>query len=93
MLSRPSVPSDLSVTPDPSTASDPNAVSDLVEPVLAWYDACGRDLPWRRPEATPWGVFVSEVMSQQTPLSRVEPRWVEWLTRWPTPAARGRLPR
>ncbi|MDO5710177.1 MAG: A/G-specific adenine glycosylase, partial [Micrococcales bacterium] len=60
---------------------------DLHEPILAWYDAHGRDLPWRRDDASPWGIFVSEVMSQQTPLSRVEPRWIEWLTRWPTPAA------
>lgn len=65
----------------------PRGAPELLEPVLTWYDTHGRDLPWRRPEATPWGVFVSEVMSQQTPLSRVEPRWVEWLTRWPTPAA------
>ena len=39
-----------------------------------------------RPDATPWGVLVSEVMSQQTPVARVEPVWREWLARWPTPA-------
>ncbi|BDZ41329.1 hypothetical protein GCM10025865_06280 [Paraoerskovia sediminicola] len=33
------------------------------------------------------GVVVSEVMLQQTPVSRVEPRWREWMERWPTPAA------
>ncbi len=60
---------------------------DLHEPLLAWYEVHGRDLPWRAPRVSPWGVFVSEVMSQQTPLSRVEPRWLEWLARWPTPAA------
>lgn len=60
---------------------------DLHEPVFAWFAEHGRDLPWRRPEATPWGVFVSEVMSQQTPLSRVEPAWRRWMQRWPTPAA------
>ncbi|HMT89411.1 MAG TPA: A/G-specific adenine glycosylase, partial [Dermatophilaceae bacterium] len=32
------------------------------------------------------GVFVSEVMAQQTPVARVEPVWREWLQRWPTPA-------
>ena len=36
--------------------------------------------------APPWGVFVSEVMSQQTPVARVEPVWREWMQRWPTPA-------
>jgi A/G-specific adenine glycosylase len=31
-------------------------------------------------------VLVSEVMSHQTPVARVEPAWREWLARWPTPA-------
>jgi A/G-specific adenine glycosylase len=55
--------------------------------VRRWYDANARDLPWRRADATPWGVLVSEVMLQQTPVARVTPAWEEWLARWPTPAA------
>jgi A/G-specific adenine glycosylase len=55
--------------------------------VLEWYAASARDLPWRRPDATPWGIFVSEVMLQQTPVARVEPVWREWLARWPTPGS------
>lgn len=58
---------------------------DLVEPVLAWYDANARDLPWRRSDATAWSVLVSEIMLQQTPVSRVLPVHREWLDRWPTP--------
>ncbi|SDP70365.1 A/G-specific DNA-adenine glycosylase [Pedococcus dokdonensis] len=54
--------------------------------VLEWYAVSARDLPWRRPEATPWGIFVSEVMLQQTPVVRVEPVWRIWLERWPSPA-------
>jgi A/G-specific adenine glycosylase len=54
--------------------------------VLEWYAVAARDLPWRRPGATPWGVFVSEVMLQQTPVARVEPVWDAWLRRWPSPA-------
>jgi A/G-specific adenine glycosylase len=53
--------------------------------VLEWYAVSARDLPWRRPEATPWGIFVSEIMLQQTPVARVEPVWREWLSRWPSP--------
>jgi A/G-specific adenine glycosylase len=53
--------------------------------VLEWYAVSARDLPWRRPDATPWGIFVSEVMLQQTPVARVEPVWRAWLARWPTP--------
>ncbi|HVY09252.1 MAG TPA: A/G-specific adenine glycosylase [Mycobacteriales bacterium] len=55
--------------------------------VRAWYDANARDLPWRDPAADPWGVLVSEVMLQQTPVNRVLPAWEAWLSRWPTPAA------
>ncbi|MBD7917396.1 A/G-specific adenine glycosylase [Cellulomonas sp. Sa3CUA2] len=54
--------------------------------VVAWFDAHARDLPWRAPDRTPWGVLVSEVMLQQTPVVRVEPAWRAWLDRWPTPA-------
>lgn len=61
--------------------------SPLVETVLHWYDENARDLPWRRPEATPWSVLVSEFMLQQTPVVRVLPVHEAWLTRWPTPAA------
>jgi A/G-specific adenine glycosylase len=61
-------------------------VSDLHEPLLRWYDAHARDLPWRRDDATPWGVLVSEFMLQQTQVSRVLPVYDAWLTRWPRPA-------
>lgn len=54
--------------------------------LLAWFDEHARDLPWRRPGTTAWGILVSEVMSQQTPVTRVAPRWTEWLARWPAPA-------
>src|SRR5215207_8499016 len=58
----------------------------LHDRVLEWYGHAARDLPWRRPDATPWGVLVSEVMLQQTQVSRVEPVWHAWLARWPAPA-------
>ncbi|MEV4574945.1 A/G-specific adenine glycosylase [Nonomuraea jabiensis] len=59
----------------------------LHAPVLDWYEDNARDLPWRAPDATPWGVLVSEIMLQQTPVVRVLPIWHEWMDRWPTPAA------
>ncbi|MBT0993275.1 A/G-specific adenine glycosylase [Cellulomonas sp. DKR-3] len=58
----------------------------LVGVVVGWYDEHARDLPWRAHDRTPWGVLVSEVMLQQTPVVRVEPAWRAWLERWPTPA-------
>jgi A/G-specific adenine glycosylase len=60
--------------------------------VLDWYEENARDLPWRSAEATPWGVLVSEIMLQQTPVNRVLPVWEEWLKRWPTPADLAREP-
>lgn len=59
---------------------------ERVQEVVAWFGSHARDLPWRSPDRTPWGVLVSEVMLQQTPVSRVQPIWLEWMTRWPTPA-------
>ncbi|WP_139982708.1 A/G-specific adenine glycosylase [Nocardioides litoris] len=60
--------------------------SPLHAPVLDWYAEHQRDLPWRRPEASPWSVLVSELMLQQTPVARVLPVHEAWLERWPTPA-------
>ncbi|NGO72723.1 A/G-specific adenine glycosylase [Streptomyces boncukensis] len=58
----------------------------LHAPVVDWFAAHARDLPWRRPEAGAWGVMASEFMLQQTPVNRVLPVYEEWLERWPRPA-------
>ena len=55
--------------------------------VNAWYERTKRDLPWRADGYPAWGILVSEIMLQQTPVARVIPRLDDWLTRWPTPAA------
>jgi len=59
--------------------------------VLAWGVPRLRDLPWRRTR-DPWAVLVSEVMLQQTQVTRVIPRWESFLVRFPTPAARAAAP-
>ncbi|ARZ68651.1 adenine glycosylase [Streptomyces albireticuli] len=64
----------------------PETPALLHDPVIDWFGAHARDLPWRRPEAGPWGVMVSEFMLQQTPVSRVLPVYEQWLARWPRPA-------
>lgn len=43
----------------------------LVRPLLSWYAANARDLPWRR-EVTPYRVWVSEIMLQQTRVEAVK---------------------
>jgi len=54
--------------------------------LLAWFEAIGRDLPWRHTK-DPYAILVSEVMLQQTQVDRVIPRYLAWLERWPTPEA------
>ena len=55
--------------------------------VARWFRRSARPLPWREPGTTPWGVLLSEIMAQQTPVARVAPMWLEWIERWPTPGA------
>ena len=71
----------------PSASHTPDVDAHRVNAVLTWFETAGRDLPWRGGRATPWGVLVSEVMLQQTPVARVEPAWRAWMARWPSPAA------
>jgi len=69
-----------------------------VAALATWFGREGRDLPWRAPglrtggpvrarrgdrHDLAWGVLVSEVMLQQTPVDRVLPVWSTWMTRWP----------
>lgn len=56
------------------------------EQLITWFDAHARELPWRGPATTPWGVLVSEIMLQQTPVQRVSGVWTDWMTRWPVPS-------
>ena len=58
--------------------------------LLKWWDAGHRAMPWRREtpaddkKAWAYGVWVSEVMLQQTQVSRVDPYWRRWMERWPS---------
>jgi A/G-specific adenine glycosylase len=65
---------------------EPFAMIDGAE-LLSWYARAQRDLPWRRPGVSAWQIMVSEFMLQQTPVARVEPIWLDWVARWPTPSA------
>ena len=60
---------------------------DIAVTVNDWFVENQRDLPWRREGFGAWGILVSEIMLQQTPVARVIPRLEQWLERWPTPAA------
>jgi A/G-specific adenine glycosylase len=49
----------------------------------AWYRLNARDLPWRRTR-DPYHILVSELMLQQTQVSRVITKYAEFLDRFPT---------
>ncbi|MFA6429917.1 MAG: A/G-specific adenine glycosylase [Patescibacteria group bacterium] len=52
-------------------------------PLLRWYDRHGRDLPWRHTR-DPYRILVSEIMLQQTQVSRVLLYYKTWLKQFPT---------
>ncbi len=58
--------------------------------LLDWYDAHARALPWRAPPgappASPYRVWLSEVMLQQTTVAAVIPYFQRFTARWPTVA-------
>jgi A/G-specific adenine glycosylase len=51
--------------------------------LIRWFRRQGRDLPWRRTR-DPYHILVSEFMLQQTQVSRVEPYYHRFLTRYPS---------
>lgn len=54
------------------------------ERLLRWWDQHGRkDLPWQR-QATPYRVWVSEIMLQQTQVTTVIPYFLRFMERFPT---------
>ncbi|MEZ5066452.1 MAG: A/G-specific adenine glycosylase [bacterium] len=64
----------------------PPAVAGVRRRLIDWYRRAARDLPWRR-DPTPWNVWVSEIMLQQTRVDTVIPYWSRFLARFPDPAA------
>ena len=58
---------------------------DAALPLLRWYDAHARVLPWRtRGRADPYRVWLSEIMLQQTTVAAVTPYFDAFTRRWPT---------
>ncbi len=70
-----------------TTAKPPQIPSEIVTAfgrrLRAWYRRHHRDLPWRRTRDA-YRVLVSELMLQQTQVSRVVPKYGEFLGRFPT---------
>jgi len=74
-----------------STIPLPKTVQACRKALLNWYDGHARDLPWRvlpvarsqgqRPD--PYGVWLSEIMLQQTSVTAVKGYYATFLDRWP----------
>lgn len=60
-----------------------NRLKHFQDKVWEFYREHGRELPWRE-EPTPYGVFVSEIMLQQTQVSRVQEAYPAFLKRFPS---------
>ena len=54
----------------------------IVKPLLAWYDKGRRILPWRE-SPTPYHVWVSEIMLQQTRVEAVKPYYDRFMQELP----------
>src|SRR4029079_7485700 len=67
----------------PAAPAEPaGSLPAMREQLLAWWSENRHDLPWRHTH-NPYAILVSEVMLQQTQVSRVVPRYLAWLERWP----------
>lgn len=67
------------------------ALSPTVLPLLKWYQAGHRDLPWRQ-NPTPYQVWISEIMLQQTRVQAVIPYYHRFLSLFPDVAALAQAP-
>src|SRR5690242_12658579 len=75
------------------TVADPfELASESVDPrwlrrrVLAWFDAHGRDFPWRE-RRDPYRVLIAEILLQRTRADLVRPAFEEFIARYPNAAS------
>ncbi|MHA2118204.1 MAG: Fe-S cluster assembly protein HesB [Candidatus Thorarchaeota archaeon] len=62
---------------------DSDSVDEFQRRVMMWWEKNARTLPWRE-DPTPYRVLISEVMLQQTQVTRVIPKYLEFLEAFPT---------
>jgi A/G-specific adenine glycosylase len=69
------------------TTPSSSDMQSLRAPLLSWYDAHRRDLPWRTVAGAapdPYRIWLSEVMLQQTRVEAVRPYFTRWVEQFPT---------
>ena len=84
----------VSVNGQPRKAGETGG-KEAAKPLLRWYDAHARRLPWRARKGEtpdPYAVWLSEIMLQQTTVAAVGPYFTRFLARWPDVAALARAP-
>ena len=64
-------------------------LNDFTPALLKWFDAYGRELPWRQTR-DPYAVWLSEIILQQTRVEQGRPYWERIMQRWPTAEALAR---
>jgi A/G-specific adenine glycosylase len=67
-------------------ASEQTVRAPDVAAVIAWWQRSARHLPWRA-RRDEYAIWVSEVMSAQTTVTRAAAAWTRWMERWPTVSA------
>ena len=73
------------------TLAGDRPLEEIFSPLTLWYRANRRALPWRQ-DATPYHVWLSEVMLQQTRIEAVRPYYARFLAEAPDIAALAALP-
>lgn len=66
-----------------SSSANADQIARIQQHLIAWFEANGRDLPWRRTR-DPYRVLVSEIMLQQTQVDRVKPKYAAFLEQFPS---------
>jgi A/G-specific adenine glycosylase len=66
-------------------------VKDFQKHIFVWWEKNRRDLPWRKTD-DPYKILVSEIMLQQTQVSRVVPKYQEFLQLFPDVSVLSRGP-
>ena len=75
----------------PAPVLPPERVAAIQAAVQGWFATAQRVLPWRR-SYDPYGVWVAEIMLQQTQVETVRPYYERWLLRFPDLSAVAEAP-
>lgn len=69
--------------PDEDKLSEIERIKGMRAPLISWFAENARDLPWRK-KPSPYEVWVSEIMLQQTRVEAVKPYYQRWMEKLPS---------